>query len=334
MEGKLPKLDLNVTNRCNFRCTHCAFDSGLIVMPELSLSELEKILRETKELGGNKIDITGGEPTLRKDIFDIVKLAKSMNYKIELVTNGSNLDKESLIKLRELGLDSTAISLDGSNYETYARIRRTTPEIYQKVLRTIDLSLGFFPTKINTVVFESNLEDIPNITKWCIGKRVYEHGLYYFTPIGRGERNKEKAVEPLKWLDFIRSKLVPLINEGTKISLELPLIEKEHFKEEYGCIANTDKSHLQILPNGNTFPCAILASYSLLVANLREGSIKGIWQNPELWNEYWKRINQKFQGNGGYCVDFKGAFQMTDYDLSRYAFVCPLRKFNLREVPK
>lgn len=331
MEGILPKLDLNVTNRCNFRCIHCAFDSGLIKMPELSLNELEKILRETKELGGRKIDITGGEPTLRKDLFEIIKLAKSFDYKVELVTNGSNIEEEKLKKFKEIGLDSTAISLDGSNYETYSRIRNVSSEIYEKVLKGIDLSLRLgFPTKINTVVFESNLEDTPNITKWCAEKGIYEHGLYYFTPIGRGDRSQERVVNPIKWLEFIRTKLKPLINPKTKISLEIPLIEEENWNPGLGCIANTDRYHLQILPNGNTFPCAILASYSLPIANLKRQGINEIWQNSEVWWSYWQKINNQFSSQGGFCVDFNGAFRIQDY--KGYKPVCPLRKFKLGEI--
>ena len=49
---RLPKLDLNITNRCNYRCKHCAFDSGVIDMKELTVPKLTKILKDTKELGG------------------------------------------------------------------------------------------------------------------------------------------------------------------------------------------------------------------------------------------------------------------------------------------
>ena len=75
---KLPKLDLNITNKCNYRCTHCAFDSGCFEMPELSLQEEKKILVDTKELGGRRIDITGGEPTLRRDYKEIISAGKTL----------------------------------------------------------------------------------------------------------------------------------------------------------------------------------------------------------------------------------------------------------------
>lgn len=326
----LPKLDLNITNRCNFKCKHCAFDSGIIEMSELSLGELEKILRETKELGGKRVDITGGEPLVRKDVGNIISLCKKFDYKTELVTNVSLLTKEKLNKFKKLGLDAIAISLDGSNSEIYNRIRCEDKETFNKVIKNIYESkkLGFY-TKVNTTVFASNLKDVPNTTKLCLKLRVDEHGLYYFTPIGRGNRTSEKAVEPLKWLNFIREKLKPYSNSKIKVSLEYPLIEKEHWNSKLGCIANGEQNHLQILPDGNVYPCAILASYGEPVANLKEKSIKEVWNNENLWENYWKDLSQLFENLGHFCVDFN-AFNIKNY--TGYEFVCPLRKFNLKNI--
>ncbi len=116
--------------------------------------------------------------------------------------------------------------------------------------------------KINTVVFSCNLENIPDIADLALKLGADELGLYYFTPVGRGKRSNELSVEPLKWLDFIRANLKKYQNQEMKISLEYPFIETVNWNSGLGCIANNEKSHLQILPNGNVYPCAILASYN------------------------------------------------------------------------
>ncbi|MFH1590154.1 MAG: radical SAM protein [archaeon] len=328
---KLPKLDLNITNRCNFRCVHCAFDSGIEKMDELSLDELETILRETKELGGEKIDITGGEPTVRKDLAEIIKLGKKYDFKIELVTNGSLITKNELLEYKNLGLDSTAISLDGSNYKVYNKIRKVSEESFNKTLQTIEDSVNIgLPTKINTVVFSSNLEDIPNITELAIKKGAQEHGLYYFTPIGRGNSADELSVEPIKWLNFIREKLVKY-NEQIKLLVEVPLIEKDFSKKKLGCIMDDDPYHLQILPDGNVYPCAIMASYHKPIANLHEKSVKEIWNDKSLWDNCFKEVSSDvFNECSGYCTNFS-SFNLKKYDTEKYKFVCPLRKFSVTE---
>ncbi len=175
---KLPKLDLNVTNKCNFRCTHCAFDSGIAQMPELSSSELETILIETKELGGKRFDITGGEPLIRNDIDELISVGKKLGYKIELVTNGSLLTEEKLTRFRQLGLDGIAISLDGSTPEVYNNIRKNDEKTFYRVIENIRKAreVGFY-TKINTTVFGCNREDLPNITELASSLGVDEQGI-------------------------------------------------------------------------------------------------------------------------------------------------------------
>jgi radical SAM protein with 4Fe4S-binding SPASM domain len=328
----LPKLDLNVTNKCNFRCKHCAFDSGIIKMKELSLKKIKKILKDTKKFGGRRFDITGGEPLVRKDIDKIIIFGKKLGYKIELVTNASLLNKTKLKIFRKLGLDAIAISLDGSSSRVYNFIRRKNRKTFEKVINNIKNSVEEgFHTKINTTVFRSNLKDIENIINLGLKLKVNEVGFYYFTPVGRGNRTEARSVEPIKWLKFIRKNLVKYKDSKIKISLETPFIEKEKYKPQLGCVANNEKSHLQILPNGNVYPCAILASYSLSIANLNKVTMKKIWMNKKLWRDYWKKVFKIFKKNNNCCVDFYSSFNLKKYD-KKYFFICPLRKFKLEEM--
>jgi radical SAM protein with 4Fe4S-binding SPASM domain len=327
---KLPKLDLNITNRCNFRCVHCAFDSGIVKMKELSIPELKKILEDTRALGGERIDITGGEPTLRKDYQKIIQIGKSLGYRIELVTNGSLLTRKKLISLKRSGLDSIAVSLDGSSYDVYKKIRKVSLARYKRVLQTITEAchLGFY-TKVNTVVFKSNLRDIPAITEFCIKTGVKEHGLYYFTPVGRGNSAREYSVDPKQWLEFIRKHLMQY-ESSIKLSVEVPFIEKSNSQKALGCIVGEDPYHLQILPDGNVYPCAILASYQKPIGNLHEQSVKDIWGNSIKWKNYFSEIeNNIFSKFCGSCVDYSG-FDTEKF--AKYNIVCPLRKFKVGEL--
>jgi MoaA/NifB/PqqE/SkfB family radical SAM enzyme len=323
---RLPKLDLNVTNRCNFRCVHCAFNSGVERMGELSLQEIGSLLHDVRGLGGERIDITGGEATMREDVDEIIRTGKDLGYKIELVTNGSLLTRDKLSEYRDIGLDSLAISLDGSDYMMYSRVRNVDRETYRRVLRSIgdSVDLGFF-TKVNTVVFDSNLDDLPAITERCIDMGAGENGIYYFTPVGRGHGRGELSVEPVRWLNFMRERLLKY-RDRIKLSLEFPLIEKDFPMEGIGCILKEDPYHLQILPDGNVYPCAILASYHMPVANLHDKPVKEIWNDRERWDEYCATVYREiFDRYGGFCADFSG------FDLKKYKpghkFVCPLRKF-------
>jgi radical SAM protein with 4Fe4S-binding SPASM domain len=327
-ERNLPKLDLNITNKCNLRCKHCAFDSGIVKLDEMTLEQLTALLKQTKQLGGRKIDVTGGEPTTRKDYVEIIKIAKGLGYKVELVTNSLLLNREKLIMLKELGLDGVAISLDGSTWETHHNIRNISKEQYQKVRENIQtaVKLGFY-TKINSTLFESNLHELTDIIKWGAEIGAKEVGLYYFTPIGRGNRNNVRSVEPLKWLNFVRTELVK-VKDLLEVSLETPLLEKELYTPEMGCIWNVDAYHLQVLPDGNVYPCAIMASYMKSVGNLHQNTVAEIWNDKNIWVRYHGVLKDLFNQHGG-CVNFP------NFDLRKYpghTFVCPLRKFLVEDL--
>lgn len=327
MPGKLPKLDLNITNRCNFRCTHCAFNSGVKEIDELSLEELEKILRETKELGGQRIDVTGGEPTIRQDYKEIIKTAKKMDYKVELITNASLIDEKSIAELREIGLDQIAVSIDGSDYATHARIRRVDKDTYRKLLEiTRNISDSGFYTKVNTVVFSSNMHDMANISNLAEELGAKEHGIYYFTPVGRGESSKELSAEPLSWLNYIRNKLA---DKKIKLSVEVPIIEEDS-ELQTCCIAESKPYHFQILPDGSTYPCAIMSHYSKEFGNLRTCSIKSLWNNESIWRSYWKDSMEPLFKKYNSCVDYSASFDINKY--KNYRFVCPLRKYSVGEL--
>lgn len=328
----LPKLDLNITNRCNFRCVHCAFDSGIKKMKEFSAKELERILKETKELGGERIDITGGEPLVRKDLDKIIKIGKKLGYRIELVTNGSLVTKERLKKFKSLGLDAIAVSLDGSNHKTYNKIRKADEKTFNHVIDVVENSveLGFY-TKVNTVAFKSNKIDLPNITQLCIDLRVNEHGIYYFTPVGRGKYGGQFSIEPLEWLRFIRKSLMKF-DSKIKISIEFPFIEKDFKIGNCDCILKEDPYHLQILPDGNVYPCAILASYGKPIRNLNKSSVDEVWNDRKLWSTYYRKVlSGIFQKNGS-CVNFSESFDLKNDFYRKFKFVCPLRKFRISSV--
>lgn len=333
MENRsLPKLDLNITNRCNFRCTHCAFDSGIAPMAEMSLGELEKILHETKGLGGEKIDITGGEALVREDVEEIILLGKSLGYRIELVTNGYLLNSERLKRLHDLKVEGVAISLDGSTAERYNLIRRKNQVVFERVLKVIQEAVGRgFYTKINTTVFSVNLEDLAGITELAQSLEVSELGFYYFTPVGRGSRSRELVANPFKWLNFIRTELPRYANGKMKISLELFLIEREKWLSDYGCLAQREQSHLQVLPDGKAYPCAILASYGRPLGDLKECSVKEIWRNGTRWESYWRDTVFPYFTQWGSCVNL-GEYNLNEQSRKDYAYVCPLRKFELEEV--
>ncbi|OGZ32441.1 MAG: hypothetical protein A2V69_02375 [Candidatus Portnoybacteria bacterium RBG_13_40_8] len=328
----LPKLDFNVTNRCNFRCIHCCFRSGETLLDEFSIEKIKEVLRNFKELGGQRIDVTGGEPLMRKDIAEIIKIGKKIGLKIELVTNASLLTDRKLKLFKKLGLDAVAISLDGSSYKIYRKIRPVSRETYSKIVSNIKkcVKLGFY-TKVNTVVFNSNLDDLVNINELCIKWEVNEHGFYYFTPVGRGTANLSEVVDPSKWLKIIRSDLYKR-KDKIKLSIETPVLESNLTKNLNIFCYLKNPWHLQILPDGNVYPCAIMAFYNKPCGNLYSQTLKEIWYDKKLWDSTYYRKNilpllKKF----GSCVYFNKTFKQLIRN-RKFKFICPMCKYKTEDL--
>ncbi len=322
----LPKLDFNITNRCNFRCIHCCFQSGEIMPEEFSVEKITTVLQEFKNLGGQRIDITGGEPLTRPDLEEIISVAKKLELKIELVTNGSLLTATKLKKFKTLGVDGVAISMDGSCHEIYRKIRPITKTTYDRIIENIKtcVKLGFY-TKINTVVFKSNFKDLISINDRCLEWGVQEQGFYYFTPVGRGASSPGEVVDPMLWLQLVRTQLAPRQNR-IKLSIETPLLENILGGKTNTACYLENPWHLQILPDGNVYPCAIMAFYHRPCGNLNLQTLTEIWTDPKLWNGHYYKQNvlPLFKKFGG-CVCFNDNFKK-QIDSGKFKFACLMCK--------
>ena len=147
---------LSLTDRCNFRCRYCMPIEGVEWMPRadlLSFEELTRVGRILTELGVDKLRLTGGEPTLRRDLVQLVEQLAALPglRDLALTTNGWRLE-ELAEPLKEAGLTRLNISLDTLNPERFKEL--TGGGELAPVLRGIEkvIALEWFPLKLNTVV--------------------------------------------------------------------------------------------------------------------------------------------------------------------------------------
>jgi cyclic pyranopterin phosphate synthase len=149
---------ISVTDRCNFRCAYCMPDVDVEFMERtelLSFEELERIARVLAQMGVDRIRLTGGEPTVRRGIVELVeRVARARAFglrDLSMTTNGWNL-KEMAGLLRDAGLSRVNISLDTLNRQRFREITRT--DRFDDVMAGIDtvLAMDWLPLKINVVV--------------------------------------------------------------------------------------------------------------------------------------------------------------------------------------
>ena len=124
MAGPLRFAVLEITNRCNLRCPHCASTSGRARENELSFEEWAALLGEIKRLGGEEVTVIGGEALMRPDWFDICEQVRRLDMRLILITNGIRADVDDTpAQFRALRPHLIGISIDGASKDTYRRHR-------------------------------------------------------------------------------------------------------------------------------------------------------------------------------------------------------------------
>jgi len=170
-----------VTNRCDLQCFYCFFYAkamGYVYEPSLDqIRKMLRTMREEKPVRANAVQLTGGEPLMRDDIVDIIKIAKEEGYEhIQLNTNGIRLSQslEFAKRVREASVNTIYLSFDGTNPETNPKNHWEIPKLFEN-LRKIDMKAVLVPTVINTV----NDNDVGNILKFGIKNIDVVSGVNY-----------------------------------------------------------------------------------------------------------------------------------------------------------
>lgn len=293
----------DLTYRCNLRCRHCLNESTAPVV-ELGLNEIEKVLRELREMRVFSINFSGGEPLLRDDLLNILGKASGLNFGVRLSTNGLLLDEGLLRELRELDVYCIQISLDGLG-KTHDNFRGLEGA-YESAVDALKLAseLGFYTT-MSTMIIRQNLREIGDLLDLAVSLGVSSFKLNTFMPIGRGSRSKDElrvSKEQLKNLakemayrrksyegriDMQLSALFPWLLE--------PKLPPNHIVRginpslKLRCSAG--HSTLVISPDGTIYPCPYLNQFPL--GNILEKPLKEIWNDNEGILGKFRSIRQK-----------------------------------------
>jgi len=157
-------LRISVTDRCNFRCVYCMPEDGVVWLPKdniLTFEEIADIARAAVDIHGiRRFKLTGGEPTVRHGIVDLVRILRRIKgvEDLSLTTNGMLLE-DLAAPLKESGLDRATVSIDSLRPDRFRRITRTGD--LAAVMRGLDRAedVGLLPLKINCVTMRGTNDD-------------------------------------------------------------------------------------------------------------------------------------------------------------------------------
>ncbi|MGH7780476.1 MAG: GTP 3',8-cyclase MoaA [Candidatus Binataceae bacterium] len=184
-------LRISLTDRCNLRCVYCMPLNGIRFLPNAELltpSEIEAVVRAAVSVGFRKFRLTGGEPTLRLDLLEIVKrLAKLPGVDELALTTNAILMRELAMPLKDAGLKRVNIHLDSLDSTTVERQMRggSFAQIWDGIEACA--AAGLTPIKINAVVVAGyNETDVVDLA-WLTVARDWHVRFIELMPLGGGE---------------------------------------------------------------------------------------------------------------------------------------------------
>lgn len=196
-----------ITKRCFLKCRHCrAGAENTYYENELSLDEAKLIIDSLAEENPLLLIITGGEPLLRADIFDIVNYASSKEIMVVMATCGALITKEVLEKLKKSGVAKLSFSIDGYDADSHDEFRGQKGA-FADVVRAANLARGHvMPFQINTTIIKSNFQYIEKLNNLAIELGADLHDIFIMVPTGRADNIRSELLdniqydEVLKWI--------------------------------------------------------------------------------------------------------------------------------------
>jgi MoaA/NifB/PqqE/SkfB family radical SAM enzyme len=304
----------HLTERCNLRCSHC-YQSGHET-DELSFAEIQEVAEEVSDMlaawseiyeiaFSPSFNITGGEPFLRQDLFDILDHLSGRGCELHLLTNGTLIDRGKAVRLAMTGVEGVQVSIEGPE-EIHDGIRGKGS--FAASLRGITflLDAGITVT-LNATLSEINADHFPEIVSLASSIGAQRLGFSRLVPSGRGAGLIEKMIDKER-LRRIYKEIFSMVPEhleivtgdsvASQMSLESGSCDQGAVPTA-GCAAGL--SGLTFLPDGTITPCRRLF---IPIGNVRKESLREVWATSNVLNAL--RDRSRYRGKCGACRRWAG----------------------------
>jgi radical SAM protein with 4Fe4S-binding SPASM domain len=296
-DHELLYLFLELTRRCNLNCIHCGSDcSSTAPNSELTTESWLKILDYIRQTFDPLplIVLTGGEPTVYKDLNSITSFLSEHKFPWGMVTNGYNLTEKKLQSFIDQDIRSITLSFDGDQEST--EYIRDSKGAYKKILASMSLIGGSdIPFKdAVTCVYPGNLNKLSWISDLLLEQGMNSHRLFRIFPKGRAEKNAalslnfDQTMEMLRWIEDNREQYM---NKGLNLSYScegyLPFSTDLKVRSEpFFCRSGINIA--AILSDGSITGCNNNGP-EYFQGNIRFDNFASVWQNKfqEYRNKEW-----------------------------------------------
>jgi heme b synthase len=306
-----------ITRRCNLRCVHCRSSSEEEIKghPDFTTGEAFRVLEDIASYAKPVIVLSGGEPLMRNDVFDIAQHGTNLGLRMCLASNGTMVTEEICGKIKDSGIRIVSLSLDGSTEAVHDDFRSQEGAFAGAINAAKLFKKHGIEFIINSSFTKRNQEDIPRVYR--LAKELGATAWYMFmiVPTGRGEEimneliSKEDYEDILEWhYEMEKEEDVMLVRPTCAPHYYRIVLQKNKESDDKlkrrtlkfstggakGCIAGQLICLIDV--DGNVLPCSYFPKSA---GNVREQSFKDIWENSELFKSL--RDFKSYKGRCGSC---------------------------------
>lgn len=277
-----------LTHRCPLQCPYCSNPLELErVNTELSTADWQSVMRQAAALGILQIHLSGGEPTARPDLEDIVETAAEVGLYTNLITAGVLLTRERLEKLRDLGLDHVQLSIQDVDPENAHRISAYKGGAEKKHEVTKWVRELEMPLTINAPLHRQNIDSLPRIIDYAVevgaGRLEVAHIQYYAWAL----RNRA-ALMPTREAFMKTVEIVDEARERLKGILVIDFVVPDYYaKYPKPCMGGWGRGIMNVTPSGRVLPCHAAESLpGLEFDNVRDRPLAEIWLQGQAFQKF------------------------------------------------
>jgi radical SAM protein with 4Fe4S-binding SPASM domain len=301
---KLDLIALEVTRKCRFNCRHCRADAGTEHHgTELSGEQWKRIMASVAEFEKCMIILTGGEPTEREDIYELIEYGNNLGLKVVMATCGYPINDDTAVKLKQAGITAMSLSLDGATAKTHDAFRQYDGAFDAVIAGAKAARKAGIRFQINTTISKFNSNEIIAIANLAEKLGACCFNPFILVPTGRAEHIAGEILDPVEYEVIlneilkikINSKINVRVTCGPQFSRIYQLAEQRKLSDTpKGCIGGNGFGFISY--RGDVQICGFL---DISAGNLVENGYDfgRIWQDSKFLNEIRDREAYK-----GFCA--------------------------------
>ncbi len=303
-----------MTRNCNLKCVHCRASAVHGSLPDtLTTGEAKDMISNIATLGSPILIMSGGEPLLREDVYELAEDATAKGLRAVLATNGTLVTRQIADRIKAAGIKRVSISIDGDCAHSHDEFRGM-PGSFDQALKGIEnLKSAGLSFQINTTITQRNLKKIPLIADLAIGLGTSALHIFLLVPTGRGQEIAGDEIAPeeyeqvLNWF-YDKQKTVKMTLKATcapqyfrimrqRAKAEgIKITPQTHGMEAMtkGCLGGSGFCFISY--RGEVCPCGYLP---VVAGEIRQQPFDQIWLHSELFQKL--RDPDLLEGKCGAC---------------------------------